>query len=87
MTIYECKPGNFPEDILEDFETYPFVIGSTEEELKEEVDSISQLYFKHRKNKTWCGAHPRFWREMTDNELKMYRRFISYIQRNFKKHK
>lgn len=75
MNIYECKPGNMPEDVFPDFvESIPFIIGNTKEEISEELDKVK--YHGFRKNKTWCGKHPRYWREMTLFEKRIFNRFI-----------
>lgn len=70
MEIFECKPGNLPEDILEEDFFQPLIIGDTSEEIDLEFDFTkrSTTHIGWRKNKTWCGRHPRYWREPNDTE-------------------
>ena len=90
MVIFECKPGNLPEHILPDFdETYPFIIGSNVEIVNQEYNKFCCHIFSWRKltNKgySWCGEHPRYWREMTENEKKVYVKFMNHLKKLFNK--
>lgn len=86
--IYECRPGNMPEDIIPDFdESIPFIIGSTEEEAARELSFKHRLYgWRKPRNKcySWCGEHPRFWREMTEAEKSSFRKFMSNIRKHLR---
>ena len=89
MVIYECKPNNLPEHILPDFDiTYPFIIGRDIEDINHEhVIKFCCHMFAYRKltNKgySWCGEHPRYWREMTEKEKRAYVRILSDIKKRF----
>ena len=74
MQIYECKPGNMPEDTLSDPESI-YVIGRTKNEIKTEINFIAWPFHQAARRKltnkgySWCGEHPRYWRPLTEREL------------------
>lgn len=82
MTIYECKPGNLPEDMFEDVDYKVFLIGDTPEELEKEHKTIMTGTWVKRRNKTWCGHHPRYWRDATLFERRIYNRFMSNLKKS-----
>lgn len=78
MEIMECVPGSLPEDLIENFEDYPYIIGDSVESILNETDI--QPFYSHwlgyrkltNKGVTWCGQHPRYWRELTEQEKSDY---------------
>ena len=89
MKIYECIPKNFPENIIPDFdETIPFVVGDTEYEVSKENTIKSRRYawrMKTDEGYSWCGRHPRLWRELTEKERRSYNRFVSNTRKRMQK--
>ena len=84
MVVYECRPGNMPEDLNENLDK-PFVIGDTLDEVSKEYTKVDCHRFCIRKNHTWCGEHPRFWRPMTLNERIVYiKNYITYTNGEIK---
>ena len=85
MKIFECKPNNLPEDILDDFESYPLIIGNTIEQVEQEqrYPFKTHVFTYRRKNGkgycSWCGEHPRYWREMSDIEKKDYVKWLNKL--------
>lgn len=77
MQIYECKPNNLPEDLLEEDFFQPLIIGETSKEINAELDlpKIDGQHIGWRKNRTWCGQHPRYWREPTESERRQLTRW------------
>lgn len=78
--IHECRPGNMPEDLNENLKV-PFIIGDTFEEMCYEYTEIKCHRFCIRKNGTWVGEHPRFWRKMNLAEAMSYtKNFMAYTR-------
>lgn len=84
MKIYECKPGNMPEDII----PHKFMIlkrglgmflriSDSYEGIKKlckpgflESHTKALRYVKSLDKRSWCGEHPRYWRELEPCEVK-----------------
>lgn len=94
MQIYECKLGNLPEDIITNFEDRMcFVIGDNKEAIVQNVTffPIQQHRIAYRKQTgkrdqySWCGEHPRFWRELTETEKSDYQKWCKNVFKNLGK--
>lgn len=84
--IHKCKRKNMPEDFNEDLNV-PFIIGDTLEELHYEyvLMPFESHRFCFRRDKTWCGQHPTYWRKMTQNEALAWTKFYINTVKNRKK--
>lgn len=83
MKIYECRPNNLPENLLEEDFFQPLIIGDTSDEINIEFDFsgiVNGCRIGWRKNKTWCGKHPRYWREPTDSEKRQLRKWKNKLK-------
>lgn len=84
MEIYECRPGNMPEDIM--LHKFTIVkrglvflarISDSYERIQKmckpgflEPHSKALRYVKSPTKRSWCGEHPRYWRELEPCEVK-----------------